>query len=320
MNKDVSVIICTWNSASRLRITLNALAQCHVPSELDWELVLVNNNCTDDTDVVAADFKSRLPLEYVHEARPGLSNARNAGLAAASGKLIIFTDDDVRPEKDWLAAYWSAYSANGERHYFGGPVASEFEEQPSDDELLRLAPWSVKGLDWGEEVVIGRHMPFIGPNWACPREALDEVGGFDASLGIVGGSKKVSTGEESDVMRRLRGAGYKPCYLPKARLYHFVPSSKIAVSHIAARQEAYGYYRARILRLYENTTRKLFGVPFELALGVVRSAVRWQLSPLRRQSKAAAYVQLRRKVGEVQGTFHTWKETRQAPPSPLPAE
>ena len=61
---DVCVMLCTWNNSSRLRITLDAIAQCEVPEGLCWELVLVNNNCTDDTDAVAAEFAERLPNSY----------------------------------------------------------------------------------------------------------------------------------------------------------------------------------------------------------------------------------------------------------------
>ena len=81
---DISVIISTHNQAARLRITLGSLAACTLAAGVTWELVLVNNACTDDTDAVAAGHANRLPLKLVHEPRKGLSWGRNAGLAVAS--------------------------------------------------------------------------------------------------------------------------------------------------------------------------------------------------------------------------------------------
>ncbi len=64
---DISILICTWNNSKRLRIALDFISHCTIPKGLDWEVVLVNNNCTDDTDKVVEDFSSKLPLKYVNE-------------------------------------------------------------------------------------------------------------------------------------------------------------------------------------------------------------------------------------------------------------
>ena len=81
---NVSVIICTWNNCRRLAITLDAISQCVIPPNLQWELVLVNNNCTDETQRVAREFANKLPLVYVEEPQQGLSRAKNKGLRVAS--------------------------------------------------------------------------------------------------------------------------------------------------------------------------------------------------------------------------------------------
>jgi glucosyl-dolichyl phosphate glucuronosyltransferase len=106
---DLTVLISTWNSCDRLSITLDTFALCSIPEGLQWQLVIVNNNCTDNTDAVVARYAKKLPITYVKEPRPGLSIARNTGLQAATGKLIIFTDDDVKPSRDWIKLYWDAY-------------------------------------------------------------------------------------------------------------------------------------------------------------------------------------------------------------------
>lgn len=106
---DLSVLMCTWNNCRRLAMTLEALARCAIPKGIGWEVVLVNNHCTDATDEVARVFQQRFPLRYVMEPEQGMSRARNAGLRAASGRLLVFTDDDVMPYRDWLCVLWFAY-------------------------------------------------------------------------------------------------------------------------------------------------------------------------------------------------------------------
>ena len=72
----LTVAICTWNRSQSLQHTLEGFAQIAIPSETDWELLVVNNNCTDRTDEVIRVFEGRLPVRRIFEKRPGLSNAR----------------------------------------------------------------------------------------------------------------------------------------------------------------------------------------------------------------------------------------------------
>lgn len=234
--KDLSVLLCTWNNCKRLAITLDAIAQCEIPQGLDWELVVVNNNCTDDTDAVVEAFRERLPINYVHEPRQGLSNARNAGIAAASGEWVLFTDDDVRPYPQWIKTYLKASVSKPNGYYFGGPVESEFEDDVLPKELRAYAPPSVKGLNRGDV----EHSPttngrFLSANWMSPRWAIDKVGGFNPLLGLGANDKQIRVGEETDLMIRLESLGLEPWYLPEAALRHFVPRSKIDINHISSR-------------------------------------------------------------------------------------
>jgi glycosyltransferase involved in cell wall biosynthesis len=95
MSEKVSVIIWTWNRAALLDQTLERMHQLRIPEGVRWELVVVNNNCTDHTDELIARHASRLPLVNLHEAQPGKGHACNLALAHASGDLVAWTDDDV---------------------------------------------------------------------------------------------------------------------------------------------------------------------------------------------------------------------------------
>ena len=104
----ISVVICTWNRADELRTTLDSLTRLVIPAGCVWELVVVNNGCTDETNAVIAEFEARLPVRSLFEAELGLLRARNRGAAAARGDLTLFTDDDVAVEASWLEAYVDA--------------------------------------------------------------------------------------------------------------------------------------------------------------------------------------------------------------------
>ena len=64
---EMSVVICTWNRSRLLRLTLEQMTDLDVPTGMTWELIVVNNNCSDDTDSVLADFHNRLPLVRLFE-------------------------------------------------------------------------------------------------------------------------------------------------------------------------------------------------------------------------------------------------------------
>jgi glycosyltransferase involved in cell wall biosynthesis len=236
---DITVLISTWNNADRLRITLQALCACTTPENLSWQITLVNNNCTDHTDQVVASFQNLLPINYVHEPRQGLSGARNRGLEKSRGEWVIFTDDDVRPCSNWISIYWQAFTAHPEHSFFGGPIVSEFEGEPPEPSLLEVAPCSVRGQDFGpSERTLEAKEHFISANWAAKRADILAAGAFDRNLGLNPAAKALSTGEESDLMDRLRRKGLVAHYLPEATLDHFVPADKASMKHILARCEA----------------------------------------------------------------------------------
>jgi glycosyltransferase involved in cell wall biosynthesis len=298
---DVSVLICTWNNSARLAVTLEALTKCIRPPGLRWQVVVVNNRCTDDTDQVVRAFTGRLPLVGVFEPEQGLSHARNAGLRAASGKLVLFTDDDVRPYPDWLSAYWTSYQEKGSRCYYGGPVEPEFEADNFDRDLLPLAPYSVRGLDWGTEARALRPRElFIGPNWACPAEAVRKVGGFDPRLGLNSSRSTLCVAEETDLMRRLQRAGLAAWYVPGARLRHFVPAPKCTLEHIAERIAAGAAYRAERWLDYSNGTT-ILGVPLRLGRELLAAWVKWAGRRASGQKGYPEYIRWRRALGSLRG-------------------
>jgi hypothetical protein len=314
---DVSVILCTWNNCRRLGVTLDAIGRCAIPASLAWELVVVNNNCSDETPRVVRSFEGRLPLVYVEEPRQGLSRARNAGRRAARGRLIVFTDDDVTPCAEWIALYAAAYRERPRGYYFGGPLVPDYEVGPPEPGLLRLAGLPVAGLDLGRRPRVAEVTErFMGANWACPADALDEAGEFDVALGLDASLGRRRVGEEWDLMERLRGRGTLPWYLPAAAVRHFVPDHKCRLPYLAGNWQAHG--ESTVLRGVAATTPflglhpalrsvcrdgppRVAGAPLRAYLAAGRYGARWLLARAAGRKPYMAYAAWRFCLGAIAG-------------------
>lgn len=229
----ISVAICTWNRAQSLRVALSSLTRLSVPAEACWELVVVDNNSTDDTTSVVEEYRDALPARYVFEPRQGLSYARNRAVQEASGDLIIFTDDDVRVDPRWLAEYASAAHRFPEAAFVGGTIALRFPCTPPRwlrNNLSRFnTAYACRSLD-PETMVIRRRedLPF-GANMGFRRSVFAATG-FSPSLGRVG--TDLMSGEETEFMERLLARGDTGVWIGSAIVEHIIPKERLTKEYV----------------------------------------------------------------------------------------
>ena len=192
-DNSLTVAICTYNRAESLRVLLNSLVLA-LDADSDSKrslcnVLVVNNNCTDHTESVVEEYKPRLPLTSVLEARQGLSNARNRALRLFSGDAILFLDDDVSIEAGTLSSYLRALRDCPQFDYFGGPIEVDWQgTKPSwfrSEDLVLLNGLLVRYLPAKsdlsyDEIPLG---PF-GANFLLRRRLLNQVDNFDVSLGV----------------------------------------------------------------------------------------------------------------------------------------
>jgi glycosyltransferase involved in cell wall biosynthesis len=219
------VALCTWNRAAELDRTLAAFCEVSVPAGLAWELLIVNNNSTDDTDRVVGCYVGRLPIVPLFEPRQGLSHARNLAVSRAAGDLIVFTDDDVLVDPCWLRAYVEAAERWPQAAYFGGPIALAFDEPPP----RRLKPhldWFCLGrLDLGDverPLTCGEEV--FGINMAFRRFGF-EGRRFDPAFGVAGAERLA--GEESLLIGQLQDHGQLGVWVPAAKVRHRVTADQL---------------------------------------------------------------------------------------------
>jgi glycosyltransferase involved in cell wall biosynthesis len=205
----LSIIVCTRNRARTLERALESLiAQDRSPGE--WEIVVVDNGSTDDTAEVIRSFAGRGPVHYTFGDIPGLGGARNSGIAAARGRLLAFTDDDVIVHKDWAARIVTAFEQNPDVSAVHGYTYANADVP----EMFSVRTRPHACYFEGKEAVF-ESSP--GNNMAYRREVIDRIGGFDPSLGA---GAKYPTAEDSDFWYRVLKAGLKAYYDPSIQVWH----------------------------------------------------------------------------------------------------
>ena len=223
---DLSVIIATFNRARDLDGTLASLSR--LTTDRGWELIVVDNNSTDDTRAVVDGWAGRfpVPLRYMFEARQGRSPALNAGITAARGAVIVTTDDDVRVEPDWLDRTADGLTRLG-CDYVGGRVLPIWDApKPAWLPDHGGKHWAVIALlDYGDRPLeFGARVP-LGVNMAFRRDAFERAGLLDPDTGRKAGT--LLGQEVREWCIRARAAGVRGCYLPEMTVRHIIPASRL---------------------------------------------------------------------------------------------
>lgn len=261
----ITVIICTRDRASSLRRVLESLVVAAQRMPREWELLVVDNGSSDATPDVIASFADRLPVRRVAEPVAGLSNARNAGVVESRGEYIVWTDDDVLVDPDWLRAWTAGIEARPYCAVFGGRAVPVYEEPVqqwfADSEQILGSLLAVRdSREWTE--VDSRRIPF-GLNYAV-RAHEQRRHPYDPALGVAPGRRL--GGEEVAVIRAILGGGGQGCWVWDATVFHMIPASRQTLAYI--RQ----YYRADGYQFPINGVRR--GL-LPRARGVARAALVW---------------------------------------------
>ncbi len=214
----VSIVINTLNRAESLPTTLESLQWVAYPGE--FEVVVVNGPSTDGTDAVLAAWADRVVVERCPVANLGVS--RNLGIAAASGEIVAFIDDDAVPEPEWLRELIAAFDDPAVGAAGGFVIDHTGVGYQSTYALFnRLADPVASPNAASPERVFPYSLTFphlIGTNMAFRRAALEEVGGFDEQYEYYL--------DDTDLVLRIMDRGYDVRQVAGAHLHHrFAPST-----------------------------------------------------------------------------------------------
>jgi glycosyltransferase involved in cell wall biosynthesis len=232
---------------------------------------VVNNASTDDTDRVIASFADRLPMRRIFEPRRGLSQARNAAVAAVSSDYYVWTDDDVTVDAHWLRAYERAFERHPTATFFGGPIRPRFSGHPPAwlAAGFRHVIGAYAGLDLSpDEIVLDAaslEVPY-GANMALRGDAQRSFR-YHACLGRQPGSVMLS-GEDTHALRRLAAGGAVGIWLPDAAVEHRIDVERQTVAYLRRYHHGIG--------ATERLTALLFGqqIDWRQEMGAATRAAR----------------------------------------------
>jgi glycosyltransferase involved in cell wall biosynthesis len=181
----LSVIIPTRNRAGLLANALQSIEQNNLSRE-QFEVLVIDNGSTDQTGDVVSEAATRLQsLRYFFEPEPGLHAGRHRGLSEARGDILVYADDDIRAQPQWLATIADIFSdptvvmAGGNNYPdFQGAVPGWLERlwsKPADDGQM-LGPLSILSLQEGRRKI----SPLFvwGCNFSIRKQVLVDAGGF----------------------------------------------------------------------------------------------------------------------------------------------
>lgn len=123
----LTVAICTWNRAGLLRETLESLQLLRIPDGVEIETIVCDNNSTDTTKDVLREFEAQYSCRSIFEPNQGKSHALARLIHEARGDWILFLDDDIRPDLDWVIGYCEAMARYREATFFAGQIYPRLE-------------------------------------------------------------------------------------------------------------------------------------------------------------------------------------------------
>lgn len=215
----LSVVICTRGRPEMLRACLDSLARQAAPP---GQIVVVDNAADGGAAPVCA---GRAGVSYVHEPRPGLSIARNAGIAAARGEFVAFTDDDVELPANWTAEIVRALAGSGAEAVTGLVLPARLETSAQRAFELDLGGFTSRHFPLRFDRSFLEETRRVGPqvwrigagaNMAFRRTVFARFGGFDERLGA--GASGCS--EDSEYWYRILHGGGVCLYEPRAVVFH----------------------------------------------------------------------------------------------------
>ena len=274
----VSVILCTYNRCELLAIALESIAASRMPEATAWEVIVVDNNSSDDTRRVVHEFQRRFPqtFRYIFEPKPGKSNALNRAIGETNAEVLAFMDDDVQVEPDWLYILTRVFDDQKFAGSGGRILPERAFNAPAwlnSSEPYSMAPLAM--FDLGPEP--GElHEPPFGTNMAFRREIFSRYGEFRRDLGPQPGSEIRS--EDTEFGIRLLRAGERIGYEPAAVVYHAVPQHRVKQSYFL--NWWYGKGRADVREgcFRDEERLSLLGTPLVLVRRIIVWSVRWLLT------------------------------------------
>jgi len=253
LSPGVSVVVCCYKSAEVIAPTIKSLSVQEVPQGCGYDVILVDNNCTDSTLQLAKEAWENTPhpLRIVKEPEPGLIHARKTGVMNARFEFLLFVDDDNILEPDWVCGLWDLYRQQPRVGAIGGLNEPLFDgEKPSwfDDYSLVYAckPQA------GHSGVMTDRKTLVGAGLSFRTSVIREIFSSTLPLFLVGMKKNLLLrGEDSELCLRAALMGWDLWYERSLRLKHYILGKKLNWDYVLHLREGGGAAEV-ILAIYRD--------------------------------------------------------------------
>lgn len=215
----ISIVVCTHNRCVLLNKTLSSLRLLVVPDNVNIEIIVVLNKCTDKSKTVVNEYQ----VLAVEEDRLGLCYARNNGMHVAKGDYVVFLDDDVKVSCTWLQNIHDTILFY-QPDVIVGRVTLWWECVQRPEWYDSRHAWALSEFDRGHKSYRLDTVEGIGANFAFSRLALEVLGPFNTCLDRVG--KTLSAGGDTEYINRAMTSGLNVYYSP-AEVSHYVKVDRL---------------------------------------------------------------------------------------------
>lgn len=282
---DVAVIISSYNRGNMLRSLLESLVRQEACG-VEFELLVVDNNSTDNTREIVESFVERYPrlVKYLFEERQGVSYGRNTGIRASRAPLLAFVDDDVQVTSNWVATIKRAFDDYPEAAYLGGKVLPAWKvAMPLWLTRNHWAPLAIQ--DYGDRPFLipsANRVCLIGASLAFRRSPLEAIGMFSPDLQRV--KDGIGSMEDLEIQLRAWQTGQRGLYFPDMLVTAEIPDDRLTKEYHRRWHNGHGHYYA-ILRLEEMERSRMprfLDVPAHLYRQTAAAALYWLKNVLTR--------------------------------------
>jgi len=285
LNTDITVVMSTYNRCEILPAAIESVLNQEA-SEISYELIVVDNNSTDSTKEVVHSFISRghPNLRYVFEPKQGLSHGRNAGITNARGSIIVFFDDDVRAQQDWLQKIKRAFDLYTDIDCVGGKILPSWKSDPPP--WLNSDHWTALALqDFGSVPLCAdekKPLPLAGANIAFRSKV------FEHALF----SPDFPRAQDLEFLLRFWRAGGRAMYVPDVLVFADVQPERLTKKYHRQWHATNGSFNS-LMRLGEHvgsngqildnlaTSVELFGAPAFLYRQLISACGQWLVAKAR---------------------------------------
>jgi glycosyltransferase involved in cell wall biosynthesis len=262
---DITIAICTYNGEKRLPDVLERLrTQVHIQN-LRWEVIVVDNNSTDNTSKIVQEYQANWsatnPLIYCFEAQQGAAFARKRAIRESRAELIGFLDDDNLPAPDWVAAAFAFAQQHPQAGAYGSQIHADFEVKPPEN-FHRIAPFLAITERGSEPLQYESRKKLLPPSagLVVRKQAwVESVPNSCVLTGRVTGS--MLTSEDLEVLSYIQKAGWEIWYVPTMLVHHKIPSWRLQRDYLIP------FFRG--IGLSRHVTRMIGVKPWLLPLAII---------------------------------------------------